>query len=87
MAEKKTINMTEGSAALNILRFAFPLMLANLLEIAFNTADTVIVDSSAGRKALAAVGAAGPITVFFIWGFSGLSVGVDVLVARCSAKR
>ena len=87
MAEKKTINMTEGSAALNILRFAFPLMLANLLEIAFNTADTVIVGQFCGQKALAAVGAAGPITVFFIWGFSGLSVGVDVLVARMLGKK
>ena len=85
--KKKQIDMVSGPLFLNIIRFAVPVMLSNLLEIAFHTADTVIVGRFCGQKALAAVGAAGPVTIFFIWGFSGISVGVDVLVARMLGKK
>ena len=35
--------MLDGPLLKNVLLFSFPIMLSNLLQIAFNAADTVIV--------------------------------------------
>ena len=40
-----------------ILRFSIPLMLTGLLQLAYNTADSVVVGRYAGSTSLAAVGA------------------------------
>ena len=49
-------NLTEGSITKNLLRFAFPLMVGNLLQQLYNVADTLIVGRFLGADALAAVG-------------------------------
>ncbi|MCR4632804.1 MAG: MATE family efflux transporter [Erysipelotrichaceae bacterium] len=66
----------------DILSFAWPIMLANLLQISFNFADTMVVGNYVSEKGLAAVGSAGPLIVFFTWGLNGLSLGADVLISR-----
>ena len=66
----------------NILLFAWPIMLANLLQISFNFADTLVVGNFVSEKGLAAVGSAAPLIVFFTWGLNGLSLGADVLISR-----
>ena len=54
---KKTRLMTEGSIFKNLLLFAVPLILGNLLQQLYNTADSIIVGNFLGSNALAAVGA------------------------------
>ena len=66
----------------DILSFAWPIMLANLLQISFNFADTLVVGNFVSEKGLAAVGSAAPLIVFFTWGLNGLSLGADVLISR-----
>lgn len=66
----------------DILSFAWPIMLANLLQISFNFADTLVVGNYVSEKGLAAVGSAAPLIVFFTWGLNGLSLGADVLISR-----
>ena len=41
-----------------ILRFSIPLMLTGILQLAYNTADSIIVGRYAGHASLAAVGQA-----------------------------
>ena len=41
----------------SIVRFSIPLMLTGLLQLAYNTADSVVVGRYAGSTSLAAVGA------------------------------
>ena len=53
---KKGTLMTEGSIVKNILFFAIPLILGNLLQQLYNTADSIIVGNFVGKNALAAVG-------------------------------
>jgi Na+-driven multidrug efflux pump len=48
--------MTEGKIWKNILFFSIPLILGNLLQQLYNTADSIIVGNFVGSKALAAVG-------------------------------
>ena len=53
---KKTRLMTEGGIFKNLLLFAVPLILGNLLQQLYNTADSIIVGNFLGSNALAAVG-------------------------------
>ena len=52
----QTMDMVHGPLIKNIFIFSVPLMMANLLEIAFNAADTIVVGKFSGQEALAAVG-------------------------------
>ena len=57
--QKKTLLMTEGSIWKSILLFSVPLILGNLLQQLYNTADSIIVGNFLGSNALAAVGSSG----------------------------
>lgn len=79
---KRNIDMCHGPILKNILLFALPLMASNVLQILFNSADTMIVGKFVGEHALAAVGSSGPVVNIIIKLFLGLSVGVNVVVAQ-----
>ena len=49
-------DLTKGKITLNMLLFALPLMLGNLLQQLYNIADTFVVGRFLGKDALAAVG-------------------------------
>ena len=46
--QKKTLLMTEGSIWKSILLFSVPLILGNLLQQLYNTADSLIVSNFLG---------------------------------------
>ncbi len=83
-AAKKSfeIDMTNGPLLGKIVRFAIPLALSGILQLLFNAADMVVAGRFAGSQALAAVGSTGALIQLIINLFIGLSVGVNVLVAR-----
>lgn len=68
-------NLTEGNITKNLLKFAFPLMLGNLLQQLYNVADTVIVGKFLGVDALAAVGSSYTFMVFLTSILLGLCMG------------
>ena len=49
-------NLTVGNITGRLLKFAFPLMVGNVLQQFYNVADTLIVGRFLGTNALAAVG-------------------------------
>ena len=53
----KTNLMIEGTIWKQLLLFSIPLILGNLLQQMYNTADSIIVGQSVGSNALAAVSA------------------------------
>ena len=67
--QKKTLLMTEGSIWKSILLFSVPLILGNLLQQLYNTADSIIVGNFLGSNALAAVGSSGS-PIYLLIGFS-----------------
>ncbi|MBE6961072.1 MAG: MATE family efflux transporter [Ruminococcaceae bacterium] len=77
-----TMDMTNGSLAKQVLIFAIPLALSNLLQLLFNAADLVVVSRFAGDNCMAAVGANGPLVNMMVRAFTGISVGANVLAAR-----
>lgn len=83
--EKKSsfeIDMTNGPLLGKVVKFAIPLALSGVLQLLFNAADMVVAGRFAGSQALAAVGSTGALNMLIVNLFMGLSVGVNVLVAR-----
>lgn len=81
-SKSKTVEMCSGSLFLNILKFTFPFMLANVLQRLYNAADVVIVGRYAGREALAGVGTTGSVTQIMIDLFVGLAIGTSAALGR-----
>ncbi len=75
-------DMTEGSEAGHIVRFALPLLAGNILQQLYNVADTMIVGRYVGDDALAAVGATGSVTFFFYTLCLGLAIGAGVIISQ-----
>lgn len=82
MIKVLSVDMTKGSEAGHIIRFALPLLFGNILQQLYNVADTVIVGKYLGDDALAAVGATGSITYLFFTLCIGLAVGVGIIISQ-----
>jgi len=76
------VNMTEGSLLPKVIRFSLPLAATGVLQLLFNAADVIVVGKFAGATALAAVGATTALINLLVNAFMGISVGVNILVAR-----
>lgn len=74
-------DLTNGSIAGSMLRFALPLMLGNLLQQCYNIADTLIVGQVLGAEALAAVGSSYALIVFITSIFIGLCMGCSAVLS------
>lgn len=84
---RETNDILSGSILKNILKFVWPLMLANILQITFNFADVMVIGNFVSQHGLAAVGTTNPIIIFFTWGLYGLSMGANVLISRMIGAR
>ncbi len=82
MGKRYSLDMTNGPFLKKILIFSVPLMLTGLLQLAYNTADVVVVGRFVGKEALAAVGSTGSLVNMFLNVFLGISMGSGVMVAR-----
>lgn len=80
---KFKMDLTEGSVFKKMILFAVPLIGSSILQLLFNTADIVVVGNYAGDNAMSAVGSNTAIIGLFTNIFVGLSVGANVLAARC----
>ena len=61
--EKSMINdLTEGSVAKQLLKFAWPFVVSNFLQTVYNLVDMAIVGQFVGSAGLSAVSIAGQIT-------------------------
>ena len=77
------IDMCNSPLLPGILRFALPLIATNVLQLAFNAADMIVVGKFSGSDtALAAVGATGALINLIVNLFIGLATGVNVLIAN-----
>lgn len=76
------INMTEGSPKRLILKFAYPILLSQLLQQLYNTVDAAIVGRALGKQALAAVTSSGTLIFLLISFFVGTTMGASVIISR-----
>lgn len=76
------INMTEGPIFKNIILFAFPILVSNILQMLYNAADLIVVSNYAGSLAMGAVGATTSITAILVNTSIGMATGSTVVVAK-----
>ncbi len=75
-------SLTEGVIWKKLICFAWPLLVGNIFQQLYNTADSLIVGRFLGDKALAAVSSSGNLIFMFVGFFSGLAMGAGVIIAR-----
>ena len=76
-------DLTSGPMLKKIILFSLPLAASSILQLLFNAADVVVVGRFAGSTALAAVGSNGALINLLVNLFVGLSLGANVVAARC----
>lgn len=80
-------SLTTGNITKSLLRFAFPMMVGNLLQQLYNIVDTLIVGRFLGKEALAAVGSSYSLMTFLTSILLGLCMGSGVCFSICFGKR
>ena len=75
-------DLTEGPPWKRIIEFAIPMLIGNIAQQFYNTADSIIVGYYIGDNALAAVGSAVPILHLLLVLFVGVSVGAGIMVSQ-----
>lgn len=81
-ADFMTKDLTTGRVPRTLIQFSLPLLLSTLLQQFYNIADSIIIGQFTGESGLAAIGAAYPITLFFVAIATGTSMGCSVVLSR-----
>lgn len=82
IAKRYIIDFTSGKVFKQLLVFATPLFLSNLLQIIYNIADMIIVGQSMGKVGLSAVSIGGDITHFLTFVAMGFANAGQVLISQ-----
>lgn len=82
--KKQTIerNLTQGNVAIQLIMFALPFMLSNLIQTLYNVADMLIVGNFTGTEGISGVNIGGQVTFIITNIVVGLSVGGTVVIAQ-----
>lgn len=75
-------DLTQGTPWKRIVEFTIPMLIGNIAQQLYNTADSIIVGRYIGDNALASVGSAGPILHLLLVLFVGIAVGAGIMVAQ-----
>ena len=83
MLKKTSVNLLDGPILRSIIAFAIPILISNIFQQLYNTADIMIVGRYLGPNALAGVGATAAIFELVIGFALGVGNGMGVIIARC----
>ena len=80
---KKNIHIIDGPILPNMLKYALPIMLTNILQLFYNSADMFVIGNFCSDKnALGSVGCTGALINMILGVFIGLGAGVAVTLAQ-----
>ena len=74
--------MTTGPIMKNVLLFALPIILGNVLQQMYTTVDTLVIGQFCGDNSLAAVGTSSQPVEVLLCIFLGIGTGVSILVSQ-----
>ena len=80
--KKTAINLTDGPILQSIIAFAIPIIISNIFQQLYNTADIIIVGRFLGQDSLAAVGATAAIFELIVGFALGVGNGMGIIIAR-----
>jgi len=75
-------DFTRGNITKQLLVFAWPLFLSNLLQVVYNMVDMIIVGNHLGKAGISAVSVGGDVSHFLTFVAMGFSAAGQVLIAR-----
>lgn len=82
MQGNATTDMTQGNPYSVMTKFALPVLLSQVFQQLYNTADSLIVGKFLGTDALAAVSSSGTLIFLLVSFFTGLSMGSGTVISR-----
>lgn len=80
-------DLTKGNIFKSLMVFMIPILLANIFQQLYNTADTMIVGNYLGDNALAAMGATASVFELLVGFANGVGNGYSVVIARFIGAR
>lgn len=80
---KKELSMTDGNLFKKLWIFSIPLIFTGLLQLLYNACDLIVCGQFGSEHSVAAISATSALINLIINLFLGLSVGANVLMARC----
>src|SRR5690554_4150350 len=82
-------DFTEGNEFSQIIKFAIPLILGNLMQHLYSVADSIIVGKflENGEQGLAAIKAAFPVIFFLVSLVVGISNGGSIIISHFFGKK
>lgn len=80
---KNETDMTSGNLAKKILLFSLPIIFSGVLQLLYNAADLIVCGEFGSEHSVGAISATNSLINLIIQLFMGLSVGSNVLMARC----
>ncbi len=75
--------MTGGPVLSTLVKFSLPLIIINLVQLLFHSADIAVLGIMASDADVAAVGACGSIISMLLCVFAGYSSAANVVIAKC----
>ena len=82
MEKSEIKDFTSGNITRQLIIFAWPLFLSNLLQIVYNMVDMVIVGNKLGKVGISAVAVGGDVSNFLTFVAIGFSNAGQVLIAK-----
>ena len=80
--KRRDIDMVHGPIFWKMVSFVIPVILTNLLQVCYNSADMVIAGLSSEPNAVGAIGTTSSFTSLILKMFIGFSLGANVDIAR-----
>lgn len=82
-ANKNEMDLTSGNLFKKIFLYSLPIILSGLLQLLYNAADLIVCGKFGSQYSVGAISSTNSLTNLIIQLFLGLSVGANVLMARC----
>jgi len=87
MGKSEIRDFTQGNISQQLVVFAWPLFLSNLLQVVYNMVDMVVVGNVLGKAGLSAVAVGGDVSHFLTFVSIGFANAGQVIIARYIGSR
>jgi len=87
MVKSEIRDFTQGNISQQLVVFAWPLFLSNLLQVVYNMVDMVVVGNVLGKAGLSAVAVGGDVSHFLTFVSIGFANAGQVIIARYIGSR
>ena len=85
--QKSKIDMTTGHIMKNIILFAIPIIIGNVLQQLYTTVDAIVIGKYCGDTSLAAVGTSSQPVEVLLCVFLGIGTGVSILISQYTGAK